>query len=525
MSENEPHNLLGFDPQSIRTGAEVPQEGTGSEATILEPKPDDSLIPRRSQATEIVEMALKEFQLRVSPDGEAFVVTDRLPHLAIQLRGGKFSMRHLLAAEYFDRFERVPSNTALGDAISVLEGKAQRLEPTQTHLRVAHHEGICFVDLGNAEGQVVRIDDKGWSIEPTSPVVFRRTEVGQAMPMPARGGDLESLWSLCNVGLDERPLVLSWLLATFRPEVPCPILVLVGEQGCAKSTSTRVLVSLVDPSLPLLRRPPSSDVDWPVVAQASRVVALDNMSHIPERLSGALCRAVSGDGDLVRRLYSNGQVVPFAFMRAFLLNGISIGSLGADLAERTLFCTLGVIPADQRKLDAQIKQDLDRYQPLLLGALFDLLSQVLRKLPTVKLPTLPRMCDFALLVATVDQVMGTNGLDHYLTQLQNRAVDTIEGDKVLTALSSEIEGEWTGTSSTLLSKIKFDEPDGYERKFWPSTAGKLSQYLTRRAPAMRAAGWVVVEGWDSHRKVHRWTIKPPSGNLHAQGDDHTQGEN
>lgn len=515
MSDRDPENFLGFHPDSIRKEVAPEAHPTESDAPTTAAEEE---VPRagKSQATEIVEMALEEFQLRVNPDGEAFVVTERLPHVASQLRGGKLSLRQLLAAEYFDRYGRVPSNAGLADAISVLEGKAQRLEPVQTHLRVAHREGAVFIDLGDAEGHVVRVDASGWSVEPTAPVIFRRTEVGQAMPIPIRGGELDALWTLCNIDPAEQPLVLSWLLATFMPDAACPILVLVGEQGSAKSTSARVLASIVDPCMPQLRRPPVSDVDWPAVAQVSRVVALDNMSHVPDRLSDPLCRAVTGDGDVRRRLYSDGNVVPFAFKRAILLNGISLGSLRGDLAERTLTCTLGVITPEQRKLDAEVNSTLATQLPALTGAIFDLLSQALKVLPTLELPSKPRMSDFAVLLAAVDEVLGTNGLEQYLTQLQSRAVDTIDGDNVLTALRSETEVEWSGTASELLAKITFYAPDGHDRKYWPGTPQKLAQYLTRRAPAMRAAGWTVIQGYDSHRKVSRWTLVPPEDQL--EGD-------
>ncbi len=516
MSENPPYNELGFDPQGIRTDV-PPAPVSGPVESEPGSASGDAPASRKSQATELVEMALELFQLRVSPDGEAFVVTEDLPHLARPLRGGRLSLRARLSADYFERFERAVSSSALADAISVLEGKAQRLDPTTTHERVARRDGVVYLDLGDAEGHVVRVDGKGWTVESSCPVVFRRTEVGLAMPTPMSAGQLDDLWSLCNVAPEDRPLVLAWLLATFLPDVACPILVLGGEQGCAKSTTARVLASIVDPCHPQLRRPPASDVDWPAVAQVSRVVALDNMSHVSDWLSDSLCRAVTGDGDVRRRLYSDGNVVPFAFQRAILLNGISLGSLRGDLAERTLACTLDVIPKERRRLDAEINGDLARLRPLLLAALLDLLSEVLRALPHVDLPSRPRMADFAVLLAAVDQCLGTRGLDAYLAQLDSRAVDTIAGDPVLQALSAEIESTWTGPSVQLLSKISFHAPDGWERKYWPGTPPRLTQYLMRRAPAMRAAGWIVEQGFDNHRKVARWTITPPSGRC-AGGD-------
>jgi hypothetical protein len=518
MPDHFPDNLLGFELECIRSVEPLASRPGGLSVLAPSAKPDDPPQAAKSQATEIVEMALEKFRLQVNPDGEAFVVTERVPHLASQIRGGKLSLRQLLAAEYFDRHDRAPSGSAIADALSVLEGKAQRLAPTQTHLRVAHHAGAIYIDIGGADGLVARIDKTGWTIEPTAPVIFRRTEIGQAMPIPDRNGNLDALWSLCNIPPDERPLVLAWLLATFMPDTACPILALVGEQGCAKSTSARVLASLVDPSMPQLRRPPTTDVDWPMVAHASRVVALDNMSHVPDRLSDGLCRAVTGDGDVRRRLYSDGNVVPFAFKKAILLNGISLGLLRGDLAERTLSCSLSTIPPEQRKLDAEINADLEQFGPQLLGALFNLMVRVLGEMPNVKLPGKPRMSDFAVVVAAVDRVLGTNGLDTYLTQLHNRVVDTIDGNSVLMAIKNEIEDEWNGTAAELMRMIEIHEPEGHDRRSWPNTSQKVTAFLTRHGPAMRESGWMIRQEYDSHRKVNRWFLSAPIEDCNEQTD-------
>ena len=43
-------------------------------------------------------------------------------------------------------------------------------------------------------------------------------------------------------------LVLAWSAAAFRPAGPSPLMVLLGEQGSAKTTTARVLEQLIDPT-------------------------------------------------------------------------------------------------------------------------------------------------------------------------------------------------------------------------------------------------------------------------------------
>ena len=85
-------------------------------------------------------------------------------------------------------------------------------------------------------------------------------------------------------------------------------------------------------------KPPETS-DWPfgqwaVTASASLVVALDNVSTVPEWLSDALCRAVTGDGLTSRALYSDADVSVLTFRRVLAMTSIDAGALRGDLGER-----------------------------------------------------------------------------------------------------------------------------------------------------------------------------------------------
>ena len=77
-----------------------------------------------------------------------------------------------------------------------------------------------------------------------------------------RGGSLDELWQFVNIREEELALVLAWLVQALCPTGPYPILCLYGQQGSAKSTTTRVLRTLIDPCTDLSRAEPRDKGIW-----------------------------------------------------------------------------------------------------------------------------------------------------------------------------------------------------------------------------------------------------------------------
>jgi hypothetical protein len=257
-------------------------------------------------------------------------------------------------------------------------------------------------------------------------------------------------------------------------------------------------------------------------AAGSWVVAVDNVSAIPDWWSDALCRAVTGDGDVRRQLYSDGGLVVFAFRRVVLLNGIDLGAVRDDLADRLLTVELARIDEQARRLDADLAAAWRDAHPRLLGALLDLAVAVLAALPKLELDGLPRMADFARLLAGVDAVLGTDGLATYLEQAADLAADSVAADPVMAALERRIWTEWVGTAAELLDRLPPADPGWRPPRGWPADPRALTAALRRRAPSLRRLGWVVDDlGRGGKAKTLRWRlVPPPAGNGRAsQGPD------
>ena len=458
---------------------------------------------KASAATTLVEIAEAKFRFGSSDTGEAFAVPLQGPRVVCLLRGNR-SLRSRLAREYFSQKRKAAPQQALADALLVIEGMAQENDPEELHLRVAEHQHDIYVDLGDDTGRAVRIADGDWSVVTHPPMLFKRTALTGILPAPERGGSLDLLWSRMNICKADRPLVIAWLMSCFLPDIPKPVLSLKGEQGTGKSTAQKRIVQTIDPSPVPLRKPPRDAESWVTAAAGSWVVALDNLSDIPAWLSDSICRAVTGDGDIRRKLYTDGEHHVFAFRRCVILNGIDIGSSRGDLAERMLPIDLDVIPEHKRMTEAEAWEHWEHEHPLILGALLRELASVASVIPSVRLGSKPRMADFARVLAAVDQVHGTNGLQRYLEKQNELSADSLAGDAFIVRLMER--GRIEGTASDLLESLTPERPP----KGWPGSARAVTQRLRRHAPSLRRCGWHVADdGGRNHRNSLVWTLAPP----------------
>lgn len=496
LEEVKQHDVVprGVEP-TASAAAPVPGRGEGEGGES-----------KRSVAAVLVDLALERYTFGCSPDGEAFAVSLPDGHVVRMLKGGQVSLRSELASAYRRSTGKVAGQQALADAMLVLAGMAEEAEPDPIALRVAEHGRSVWVDLGDRAERAVAISATGWQLSTTAPVKFRRTKLTGALPEPVAGGSIEELWGLVNITPADRPLVLAWLVAALvRPDIPHPVLALFGEQGTGKSSASKLLAALVDPSPVQLRKPPKDAEGWVTAASGSWVVGLDNLSSVTPWFSDSLCRAVTGDGDVRRALYTDGDVAVFGFRRVILLNGIDVGAMAGDLADRAIVVNLDQIPEDSRRTETELSSAWEEAHPRILGALLTECSECLSRLPSVRLGRKPRMADFAEVLAALDERHGTAGLGLYADQSRTMAEDTLDAEPFLARLRDSLDHEFTGTAAELRTLLTLDPtPRG-----WPTARG-VTTLLKRNAPGLRKAGWIAEDaGRDPEARSRRWRLRPP----------------
>jgi hypothetical protein len=452
--------------------------------------------PKTTQARRLVELALDLYDVVVDQGGQAFAVPKAPPRIAVPLQG-RGALTKRLTRDYFELHDQAPSATALTQATAILESQASDDERVNIHLRTARTgRGGLVIDLGDAKGRAVEIADGTWTLsaEPPDGVIFRRTVLTAAMPTPRRGGRLDRLREVINVTDEGWDLVRAWLVLAWLPHIPVPILTVTGHQGTGKSLLARTLVAIVDPSPAPLRTPPRGrDLgDWHTVVGGSRVVALDNLSTINPEFSDALCRAVTGDGDARRQLYTDADLIVQTFRRALILTSIDPGALKGDLGERLMPVELAGLDG-RRRGESDLDAMLEQHRSAILGGLLDLTAQALAE--PVTLPSPPRMADAANVIAAVDRVMKSRALDAYTAGQRTVVATVLESDPlaalIVGLLDSTDGAEWSGKPTRLYRALT--SRAGYDTKNLPANARTMSERLKRLSPALHEAERIEVE--------------------------------
>lgn len=467
---------------------------------------------KKTVATQLVELALRRYELGRTSDDKPFACRPGRP-VVRTLTGGHVSLRTELGGVYYAKTGKTASDAALKEAITVLEYEAMKVPQTHVYLRSARHDGDLYIDLGDETERIVRVGPDGWEIVDSAPVLFRRTKLTSALPEPVPDGDLERLWEFVNVNPADQQLILSWLAGAYLlVGLPCPILALLGEQGTAKTSAMRTLLSLIDPSPAPVRRAPKDEERFLHSLHGSRVTAYDNLSSIPSWLSDAFCRAVTGEGDVDRKLYADDDLRIISVQKVLGFTGIDVGVMRGDLLDRCLRAELNVISTTNRKSEAYLAEVWSEVHPEIFGGLLDLIVQVLKMLPDVELAERPRMADFAEILAAVDlAVPDSEVFARYTEQLAWANDDLVESDAWLSALIAAVGTARREVTGKQLFAMLTKPQDSDQAKAWPQTARGVTGKLKRSAPALRALGWVVEQKQsdDAGKRAGVWILEPP----------------
>jgi hypothetical protein len=411
---------------------------------------------------------------------------------------------------YYQEYRGAPNAEAMTAALGVIEARASFEGPEQqVAVRVGHCNDKLYLDLCDDKWRAIEIDTAGWRVIDSPPIRFVRSRGMLPLPIPEKGGSIETLRSLINVKADQDfTLVVAWLLAALRDRGPFPVLVVTGQQGSAKSTLMEILRRLIDPNFANLRAPPKDADDLYITATCSHMVPYDNLSNIPDWLSDALARIATGTAYAKRKLYTDNDEVLLRAEKPIALNGITEIVGAADLGDRSLFIIAQPIDPKERKSKSEIWAGFDREHPMILGALLDAVVHGLHTLPTVTDTEWPRMADFAIWSTACEGAYAEPGT-FKLAYAGNRAdaiSAIIEGDVVASAVL-RLALPWSGQLATLLDKLTAVVGDGQARaRSWPKSPRALGAALRRAAPLLNEQGLAVAPPRPND-KTRTWEIR------------------
>jgi hypothetical protein len=457
-------------------------------------KVDDAEPERERPADTLVRLATGRSELWHAEDGSAFASIARAGHTEnYSLQSDAF--RNWLRSEFLDVAGRGPSKNALDEAMGTLEAIAVSKGATyQTYLRIARLSDRIVIDLGDDTWKAVEIRSDGWKVCQPS-VKFIRTSNMARLPMPVQGGTIDLLRPFINVSDESFPLVVGTILDALKGHGPYLVSIFTGEQGAAKSTTTKIIRRLIDPvQKSELASCPKDERDLGCEGVNNYVMAFDNLSKLPGWLSDAFCRIATGGGIKTRKLYKDAEQQIFDVCRPLLLNGIEDFATAGDLLSRSVQITVEPISPEARREESEFWSEFTHIMPGILGALYDALAHGLAHLKDVKLETLPRMADSAKWIAACAPAIGWDYTNWHtpFQESQDAGVESVLDlslpGKLLVSWFETYQGnDWLGLPSELYHLLHEMVPED-KAKFFPSNPQSLSNTLRRVGPSLRARG-------------------------------------
>ena len=389
-----------------------------------------------------------------------------------------------------------------------------------------------YIDLGKPDWSILKISKNSIETLSSDAIMFRRYAAMAEMPIDLSGEkeDLEKYLNLVNLKNEdpekerENKLLYSVLLGTMMiPGFPHPIILVNGPQGSAKSSFSRSIRIIIDPSVvPLLSIP--NKIDNLIQTLSHNYAAFfDNVDSISDDYSDAFCRASTGEGIVKRQLYTDEEDIIFRYQRCVLLNGINISTTRSDFIDRSIQFELETIGPTQRKTENEIINELESLAPRVRGYLAKVVQNALviyENTSKQLIGRLPRMADFAIWGEAISKAMGYQPLEFfnaYTTRISDLSKSVISENVVAIELLDYLNKDDTFSEEkpleitpselfdTLVERIKARGADPKALRF-PGNASHLSRKLNLLKPNLEAIGIqfdnkLKKEGNDVARKI------------------------
>jgi hypothetical protein len=452
-------------------------------------------------------------------EGKFFCTCEGKPYVDLTIDGHRQTFQidsaqygHWLRSKFYSEKKKAPSEGALRDCVATLEADAHfgaESERHEVYLRIAKNGDCMFLDLGDQAWNVIEITPSGWGIIPNPPVRFRRTPTMTALPIPQSGGSIELLRPFVNLNDDGFVLFVCGLVDALVEGHPHPIFVLTGEEGASKTTLAKIARELVDPNKVKPKGIPGTVRDLFVNSENSYGLTYDNVSALSRSMSDALCMISTGSGFSTRKLYTDSEMTSLGGQpRPVWLTALTNIITRSDLADRAIVLPLDYIAPSRRKTEDEFDVEFDQKRPLILGALLDLVSHALARLPHVRPDILPRMADFARVASACETGFTEAGSFARAYASSTREATHTVIEEQLTGVSLAVlafmetkKEPWKGTATELLATLTANdrtEQGVTLANTWPKNYRDFGTALAEGTASLRKMGVIVKRSREGH---------------------------
>lgn len=351
------------------------------------------------------------------------------------------------------------------------------------NVRFAGDENTIYYQLSNKE--VVKITPNAYEIIENDYPRFRWFKSMQEQVAPQVSDiTFEELLKHFNLEEEQKLLFKVYIVSLFIPDIPKPIFILNAERGAGKTTTTKFIKRLVDPSVLETISFPTKQEELPQILDHNAVICFDNIDRLQFWQSDALCRAYSGDSMSKRTAFTVDEDYIYQFKRAIILNGINCPATREDLLDRSILINLK--RPNEFKTERVICNEWNALKPRLLHLIFDTISKALPIYHTtneedLELGRTADWCKWGYCIAeTMEKGLGNTFLKDYNKNISNQNSQVIENN-VLVEVIIELmrdKREYEKLANELFIELKMMACN-YGSDYFPKSSSWLTRDLNR----------------------------------------------
>lgn len=458
--------------------------------TLLEGEPASTVMIEDDKQSDIIIKLTEDFKYFVNELEEPYAAVQEGNHWEVlDMKSRKFKLN--LTKLFYENQGSAPGTDGVSQALKVLEMKAVFSDNEyKLQRRIAEAQGSYYYDLCDADWRVVKVNEQGCSIDANPPILFTRNKNMEQQVVPDFSVKPTELIQLVKKHFrfkkeSDEVLFTTYLVTCFLPEIAHVILVLFGEKGAAKSTTMRMVKSIVDPAKQDLLTMPTSKTDLAISLSNSYMPCFDNLDSLSAEKSDMLCMAATGGAFTKRTLYTDSDETILQFKRCVGLNGINVVATRPDLLDRSVLLELERIPKEKRKTERDIWAAFEADLPRFLGAIFNAMSNAMPRYDGVSLEEVGRMADFTYWGYAIAEVLGIGGevFQHaYLNNQDTANEEALSSHPVAAAIIAFMKNrhKWSASVSELLKELETvaeRERININAKTWAKDANVLSRRL------------------------------------------------
>lgn len=344
------------------------------------------------------------------------------------------------------------------------------------NVRFAGNDNEFYYQL--SEENIVKIDKYDYSIIKNNTPLFKWVNMKEQVLPKENGTDFKKIWEYFNIDDNQKLLFLVYIISLFIPNIPKPILIFSAERGAGKTTSTKLIKSLVDPSLLEITSFPRDLSSFSQMLDRSALICFDNLGKLQLWQSDALCRAYSGEATSKRKLYTDEEDVVFQYKRAIILNGINCPATREDILDRSILINLKRIK--NYKEERVIFNEWNALKPELLHLIFKTLAKALQIYDNTKINISARTADWLkwgyCIAESIKDGLGDEFLECYKDNVTNQNDQVIENNVLVQAVLEfmEKQNNWQGSATDLYNILR-----AYVSDYGIVGFPKSSSWLTR----------------------------------------------